>query len=234
MQDCEVRILVNGKPIHQYRDYSGNVWVEAHEGSSYSIEVKNNSYGRKLCVISVDGINVITGEPAEMKPKDGYVVDRYIPLQIEGWRISDSKVKEFVFTFNKNKSYACKLGEGKENLGVIGVLVYDEKPPVWYYNKELRSIDSIYKTSYDSGTPCLNDYVSVNCCASSIEMQAGTAKGKELQSFVTTTTFEESGSYQMYSIYYNSRAELLKAGIIKEKEHTLPQPFKPTKYCKDI
>ena len=120
------RILVNGKPVKIFTDPQGQSWVEAREGSIYEVEVKNNSYNRVLCVASIDGINVISGEEADLQPKDGYIINPYSSLKIKGWRISDDKVKEFLFTFNKDKSYAVKLGAGKANLGVIGIAIFDE------------------------------------------------------------------------------------------------------------
>jgi hypothetical protein len=100
-------------------------------------------------VISVDGINVINGELAEMTCENGYVLNPHSNLLVEGWRISDDQVKEFVFTFNKDQSYSVKLGQGKETLGVIGVAFFRAKelenktttiihhypthyPPYWY------------------------------------------------------------------------------------------------------
>ncbi len=129
LTSLQVRILVNGKPIKQYWDGNKGIWIEARDGSNYSIEIKNNSFERVLAVLSVDGINVISGKEAEVTAGDGYVIDPFAHLEVEGWRVSDTKVKQFFFSFNKEKAYAVKVGGDSRNLGVIGVAFFSEKQP---------------------------------------------------------------------------------------------------------
>lgn len=269
------RILVNGKPVKIFTDAQGQSWVEAREGSKYQIEVKNNSMFRVLCVASIDGINVISGEEATLEPENGYVINPFSSLKIDGWRISDDSVKEFLFTYDKSKSYSVKLGAGAKNLGVIGVAIYEEKqkPLSWTYTSTGTWRNPVlYNGNYYSGWTTSGDQIkglgtsgymnSVDFNASSgyingqgiqptafscsvannagdgllrsapIDFHAGTAKGKELESRVTEVMFEAGSLIQSHTIYYDSYAHLVKRGVITDNK--MPQPFKQSKYCKDI
>lgn len=211
-----VRILVNGKPIKIYTDSEGHSWIEAKEGSKYQIEVKNNSYNRVLCVTSVDGINVISGEEAEINSENGYIINPYSSLKIEGWRISDDKVKEFLFTYNKDKAYSVKLGAGKANLGVIGVAIFEEKPNYTYTTTSSWTPTIIWNnytnTTLGSGT-MRGLGISTNNCFSadaksgyigSSEVNCYSAQSADLNSI-------ETNSLQSKSIDF-------KAGTAKGKE----------------
>jgi len=263
------RILVNGKPVKIFTDPQGQSWVEAREGSKYQIEVKNNSMFRVLCVASIDGINVISGEEASLEPENGYVINPFSSLKIDGWRISDDSVKEFLFTYDKSKSYSVKLGAGAKNLGVIGIAVFEEKikPPSWTYTSTGTWNNPVkYSDNYFGGYTTTNgdmlkglepsafcsvdvnaqsgyisdSGISVNSCSisepskatRSVDFHAGTAKGKERESKVTEVSFEAGSLIQSHTIYYDSYDHLVKRGIINENK--MPQPFKQSKYCKDI
>ena len=123
----ETRIRVSNKPIKIYRDDSGNKWVAAKNNTDYEIEIKNNSDDNVMAVISVDGVNVITGKEAVVKCKNGYVVNQHSSLIIPGWRISEDAVKAFKFLNNSQDSYAVKLGAKQENIGVIGFAFFKAK-----------------------------------------------------------------------------------------------------------
>lgn len=259
------RILINGKPVKIFTDGQGQSWIEAREGSKYQIEVKNNSVNRVLCITSIDGINILSGEEASLEPDNGYVINPFSSLKVDGWRISDDKVKEFLFTFDKSKSYSVKLGAGAKNLGVIGIAIFEEKKyeVPWTYDstgttKKWESPSWITYTADSTGN--YQDAVNFNttsgymdsagittnsCFASSaeptktstlrsmnVDFKAGTAKGKELNSQCVTVGFQAGSLIQTHSIYYDSFDNLVKRGIITENK--MPQPFKTTKYCKDI
>ena len=120
-----VEILVNGKPVKQYC-HESRTYIEARVDTEYSIKVKNNSCGRKLAVITVDGLNVITGQPHTSNTTgQGYIVGAYDAIEIKGFRKDISSVGAFKFC-KSGHSYCNKKGL-KGNNGVIGVRLYDEK-----------------------------------------------------------------------------------------------------------
>lgn len=121
----EVNILVNGNRCKQY-SHNGKLFIEAKKGSEYSIEIKNNQWKRILAVASVDGLDVLNGKPAK-EDGNGYVVNGYNTLKIDGFRVSNEKVAKFLFDY-KGGSYAASKEDGSErNVGVIGVRLFSEK-----------------------------------------------------------------------------------------------------------
>ena len=123
----DVQVCVNDKPIKTYL-HNGKFFVEARNNQEYTVKVKNNSWSRILVVPSIDGINVLSGEPAG-KSKEGYVVSGYSNVEIKGWRTSHEIVHPFKFS-SKSKSYAAKSEQTEgdtRNCGVIGIEVYAEK-----------------------------------------------------------------------------------------------------------
>lgn len=119
----QVEILVNGKPVKQYR-HSGNLYVEARNNTEYSIKVKNSHPDRILAVVTVDGVNVVSGEPQDDSAGNGYVVQAHDSVEIKGYRKDLNNVGAFKFC-QKGHSYSKEVGL-KNNNGVIGVRVYSE------------------------------------------------------------------------------------------------------------
>jgi hypothetical protein len=123
--NTQVEILVNGKPIKQYQ-HEGKSFIEARINTEYAIKVKNSSCVRKLAVITVDGLNVITGQPhTDNGVGEGYVINAYDAIEIRGFRKDMGSVGAFKFC-QACHSYCNEKGL-KGNNGVIGVRIYDEK-----------------------------------------------------------------------------------------------------------
>ncbi len=121
-------IKINGKKVRQYL-HKGNYYVEGRQGTEYTIGLQNNSCNRRMFVISVDGINVISGKPATEDPYNGYIINGYDSLDLKGFRINNEDVAAFKFV-KSDDSYAKNVTGEKTNNGVIGVKVYDEKVKV--------------------------------------------------------------------------------------------------------
>ncbi|MFZ4539177.1 hypothetical protein [Propionivibrio sp.] len=112
-----------GERLTPYR-HDGKLYVAGTPGDRYSVELKSKRGERVLTVLSVDGINVLTGQTAATL-QSGYVIDGGQSYGINGWRKSMDDVAQFVFTALPN-SYAARTGR-PGNVGVIGVAVYREK-----------------------------------------------------------------------------------------------------------
>jgi hypothetical protein len=111
--------------------HNGRWWCPA-PGNRSAAALTNRSGGRALIVISVDGVNVISGETAA-HDQTGYVLTHGQFAQITGWRKNMSRVAAFEFT-SLADSYAARTGR-PDNVGVIGVAVFRERqkqvpPPV--------------------------------------------------------------------------------------------------------
>src|ERR1700722_13894191 len=110
--------------------YRGEYWIAGRPGAKYSIEVHNRLGERLLAVMSVDGVNVLSGETAAWD-QGGYVFEPGERYEITGWRKSDVEVAAFTFTESPN-SYAERTGR-PANVGVIGVALFRERPVVAQY-----------------------------------------------------------------------------------------------------
>jgi hypothetical protein len=125
-----VEVLVNGRSVAEHR-HDNNTFVEAREGTEYSLRIKNNSWQRVLAVISVDGINAISGQPASGEDRqNGYIIEAHRSIEVKGYRIDHQNVAAFRFADGK-LSYAATTADtgpnpGKNN-GVIGVRFYPER-----------------------------------------------------------------------------------------------------------
>lgn len=157
----EMQVCVNGAPVREHRK-DGLAYIEARKGSSYSIKLKNHFNRRALAILSVDGIEVLTGKKAG-EAESGYVLEPYSSIEIKGYRISDNEVATFVFgsgynsysTYQGQQSGELKPGEKSPNNGVIGVRIILEKytEPNWNVHKGAHSMGR-----WMSSTGCLMGY----------------------------------------------------------------------------
>lgn len=110
-------------PVYQH---GGKLYVAGNPGDRYSVQVVNRSGARILSVVSVDGVNVVSGETASPE-QTGYVFHPWQSYEINGWRKSASEVAAFYFTALPD-SYAART-DRPHNVGVIGVAVFREWTP---------------------------------------------------------------------------------------------------------
>jgi len=116
-------ILVNGRKVKEYR-HKGLTFIEAKDGTEFTVEVKNHTGQRILAIVSVDGLDIIDGKSATSKSR-GYIINPHSADTFSGWRRSKEQVASFKFT-TKEKSYATEKGEGQNN-GVIAIRLIAEK-----------------------------------------------------------------------------------------------------------
>ena len=100
-------------------------FVAGERGARYSLRIANRTNGRVLVVLSVDGVNIISGDTAGYDGR-GYILAPYETYDIAGWRKSETEVAAFSFTALA-QSYAAETGR-PGNVGVIGMAVFRERP----------------------------------------------------------------------------------------------------------
>lgn len=108
--------------------HRGRQFVVGQPGNEYAIRVRNCSNRRVLAVVSVDGVNVVTGETAA-PDQSGYVIEPYGYVTIEGWRKDLTRTAAFYFS-DPGDAYAARTGR-PDDLGVIGVALFSEREPRW-------------------------------------------------------------------------------------------------------
>ncbi|MEO8459649.1 MAG: hypothetical protein ABI451_03895 [Dokdonella sp.] len=104
--------------------HNGKLYIAGKPGHRYAVRMTNRSGGRVMAVLSVDGVNAVTGETAGAD-QNGYVLDAWQSAEINGWRKSLDEIAQFNFTSLPN-SYAARTGR-PANVGVIGVAVFTER-----------------------------------------------------------------------------------------------------------
>ncbi|MCH9687415.1 MAG: hypothetical protein K0V04_38630 [Deltaproteobacteria bacterium] len=112
-------------------------YVVGEPGQRYKLRVHNNSAYRYEVVASVDGLDVIDGEPASFG-KRGYILDPWSAITIDGWRTSEQAVAAFRFSAMED-SYAGRTGQAR-NIGVVGFAFFHERGGVPWH--ELNRRDS--------------------------------------------------------------------------------------------
>ena len=124
MADLKVVDRETGQALPVWR-HAGRLFVAGEPGERYSLRVTNHTGGRVLVVLSVDGVNIISGETARYDQR-GYVLGPYGSYDLKGWRKSESEVAAFAFTALP-RSYAALTGRPGD-VGVIGMAVFRERP----------------------------------------------------------------------------------------------------------
>ena len=121
--DVQIVDRSQGQSLPVYR-HRGTDWIAGAPGHRYAVQLVNRTGGRVLVVLSVDGVNAVTGETAATG-QSGYVLEPYASAEITGWRKSEREAAAFYFT-SLADSYAART-DRPDNVGVIGAAVFHER-----------------------------------------------------------------------------------------------------------
>lgn len=122
--NVSMHVLVNGRACKEYSQH-GATYIEARHGTQYTVKIKNDNPYRVMTVVSVDGLDVVSGKNAA-ETDTGYIIEAYDSLEIKGYRINDNDCASFVFT-SRGKSYVQNIKGDARNCGVIGLRAFREK-----------------------------------------------------------------------------------------------------------
>ena len=109
-------------PLHRHR---GRHYVEGRPGNEYAVRIRNCTGERLLAVLSVDGVNAVSGETAS-PDQPGYVIEPWGYVTVQGWRKDLDDTAAFYFS-DPHDAYASRTGRPND-LGVIGVALFRERP----------------------------------------------------------------------------------------------------------
>ena len=122
-----VSIQIDGRPVSLFPapDGSGRYYLEARTGSRYAVALANRTGERVGVVLTVDGLNAISGERDSGRGRM-YVLDPWQSTSVQGWRSSLQEVRQFTFV-DERRSYAARSAKANEKMGWIEVAVYRER-----------------------------------------------------------------------------------------------------------
>jgi hypothetical protein len=198
--NIQVQDEQSGMPFPVFRrGNSFNGYVGGETGHPYKLSLTNTGYQRVMVVVSVDGVNVITGQNASIR-QSGYVIAPHSTTVIDGWRKSMSNVSKFVFS-DPSDSYASQTNR-PANVGIIGFAVFQEAPPV--NSPEMRA-ESMGRA--ESASPARSADKALN--------SLGTAHGQIIESQATTTSFKAASDkpLDLIELRYDTLQNLEKIGV---------------------
>lgn len=221
----------SGSVLSQYAS-GGRRYVPGTPGSRYAMRLSNRTGERVLVVLSVDGVNVITGDTAGFG-QVGYVLAPWESADITGWRKSDDRIAAFEFT-SLGDSYAARTGR-PANVGVIGAAVFREvpPPPPVSHLAEPPVLSSRAATSptpsgtADVAAPAAPAAEGATRAERAAQAKLGTGHGASEWSPVSRTDFRRRTTRpeQVLEILYDSQPNLVAAGIIPRPVAVVPRAF---------
>jgi hypothetical protein len=216
-------------PVHWHE---GRAYVVGKPGSEYQVTARNRRGEDLLAVVSVDGVNVVSGETASAG-QGGYILSPWERLDIKGWRKSLGETASFYFT-SLGDSYAGRTGR-PANVGVIGVALFrrapaapraDEMPAAaapWGGAREKSEARDQSESAAQSRRPATPS------------APLGTGHGRREESPVRYAQFERASSTpaETVAIFYDSYRNLLAQGVLAAPSARRdPDPF-PSRFVAD-
>jgi hypothetical protein len=223
--------------------HEGRAYVVGNPGNEYQVTVRNRAGEDLLAVVSVDGVNVMSGETATTQ-QSGYVVSGGDRVDIRGWRKSMGESAAFYFT-SLGDSYAARTGR-PANVGVIGVALFTRKPEYkaapfsnnaperdWDPRQKGRA-ESFLSPGMTAPSPAAPPASAADGASVQRRAQAepasplGTGHGRRESSQVVWTTFDRSTTdpIETVTIHYDSYRNLVARGILNAPPVARdPRPF---------
>jgi len=182
--------------------HEGRAYVVGKPGNEYQVTVRSRWRDEVLAVVSIDGINVITGQSVD-PAQSGYVLAPRGALEIRGWRKSLAQIAAFYFTPLPD-SYAARTGR-PDDVGVIGIALFRKKQepqPIAQFAPQARSE------------------------ARAAGQGLGTGHGRREDSPARYVSFERATSTpeEVVTLYYDSYSNLLARGVIRQPVPVAPRP----------
>ena len=229
--DLDVIDRDSGQQLPEYRHH-GQHWIPGTPGHRYSVRLTNTSSERVLVILSVDGVNAVSGQTADPS-QAGYVLAPWQSTEVNGWRKSLDDVAQFVFT-DLPDSYAARTGR-PDNVGVIGIAVFRETRPIVYQSPVYDEPAPLARgdmrdngmSAAKAAAPAAQAYgraaesTADSAYAGIARQSIGTGHGEREWSPVSNTDFERASTRpaQISQLRYDAPEALAALGI-------LPQPHR--------
>ena len=207
--DVSIVDRTSGRPLPTHW-HEGRAYVVGRPGAEYEVLLSNRSGEDVLAVISVDGVNAVSGETASVQ-QGGYVLGPWQSTTIRGWRKSLDETASFYFTA-LGDSYAGRTRR-PANVGVIGVAVFRQASP------PRESITMDVQTPAAPAASAAPRSEAANAqkrsLGASLASPLGTGHGRRESSPVREVSFDRAAQpAEVVAIYYDSYRNLVAHGVI--------------------
>lgn len=215
--------------------HEGRAWVAGKPGNEYALRIRNQVREEVLAVVSVDGVNAVSGETASPQ-QSGYVLSPWRQFELTGWRRNLGQTAAFYFT-SLSDSYAARTGR-PDNVGVIGVALFRKKAPPPPPPAEIaplsRHAPSAPAASSGAGARAEAHAESRQDAQPMMEQmrdqKLGTGHGRTEVSHARYVGFERATAYpvETIAIHYDRYENLVARGVIPRPvpvRPALPRPF---------
>jgi len=200
--------------------HEGRAWVVGRPGNEYQVVLRNRMGEDLLAVLSVDGVNAVTGESANVQQR-GYVISPGHALEVKGWRKDLSRTAAFYFTPLAD-SYAARTGR-PDNVGVIGLALFRRMPSDPAPLSQIAPAAKAQRSdAAASGMVPPSARAATEAPRAAAEGPLGTGHGRSEASNARVVEFERATRRpaETVAIYYDSYSNLVARGII-------PPPVSP-------
>jgi hypothetical protein len=216
-----------GAALPVYRHY-GRRYIVGQPGNEYAIRIRNCTDRRVLAVVSVDGVNAVTGETAS-PDQPGYVLEPGGYVNVQGWRKDLSRTAAFYFS-DPGDSYAARTGR-PDDLGVIGVALFRElqvERAGWLSSDRRKAAPgSRERTEADAAADARASREAGAPASAPVAQlpSLGTGHGRGEFSPVEQVEFERASSRpdEVIAIRYERRETLVAMGVLPEPEYRRPR-----------
>lgn len=219
-----VEVLVNGIPQRRYA-HNGRWYVEALNGRTYAIRMRNPYPVRVAVALSVDGLNTIDARHTAAAVGRKWVIEPYQTITISGWQVNSAEARRFEFT-TEARSYGQALGQ-TANLGVISAVFFRERAAVmareWSGNRGKRDSQNERAAlnppqapeAGAAGAPAANPVEAPSAKRSAVDEYAATGMGERTGHPVRQVWLDlEPSPAQTINIRYEFRPQLVRLGIL--------------------
>jgi len=235
--DMQIVDRHRGSVLSTWR-HRGSNYVAGRPGDRYAVRLTNRTGARVLVVLSVDGVNAVSGETAAVG-QTGYVLAAYQSAEITGWRKSQAEAAAFYFTALPD-SYAART-QRPDHVGVIGTAVFRERvpEPVTHWREQAPPVarDRAANGAAQEDRRVAEAHAGRSTAAPSPSARMdgeslakserlGTGHGEREYSPTSQTAFERASSQpaEIVQVRYDSHANLVASGVIPRPRPVAPQP----------
>jgi hypothetical protein len=207
--------------------HRGTTWVAGRPGSRYAVRLTNRSGACVLVVLSVDGVNAVSGETAATG-QTGYVLEPWQTTEITGWRKSLTEAAAFYFTALPD-SYAART-DRPDNVGVIGIAVFRERGREVLLHRPWEAEPRVAQGAADRERAAESSAAPApSAKAAARDERLGTGHGEREYAPTTQTSFERASERpaELVRLRYDSAENLRAAGIFPgpRRAPAAPEPF---------